>query len=109
MRREHLDEARHHLEETLRWGGNSDRCDAYNNLGIIEMRAGNSAAGRALFDAARRTQPGEPNSYLYLARSYFQDGRVDSARAVLRDGLSRAYPLDPLTQALAAVDAGRSF
>lgn len=109
MRRERLDGARKHLAVTLKWGMHAERASAYNNLGIIEMRLGRKAEGRADFEAARRTHPGEPNSYVHLARWLVQAGLPDSARAVLREGLTRAYPPDALERALAAVAAGQSF
>lgn len=109
MRQDDLEAARTHLAEVLRWGGNLDRCSAYNNLGIIAMRESRQPDGRAAFEAARRENPGEPSTYIYLARWHVASGQADSARAVLADGLLRAFPSVEPKKALAALAAGRSF
>jgi spermidine synthase len=109
MRQEDLATARAQLAEALRWGGNLDRCSAYNNLGIIAMRESRLGDGRRAFEAARGENPGEPNTYLYLARWHVAAARVDSARAVLTEGVSRAYPTTEPRRALAALAAGQAF
>jgi hypothetical protein len=93
----------------LRWGGTSERCLAYINLGILDMREGRRADGRASFEAARGEDLGEPSAYVHLARWYVAAGRPDSAAVVLREGLGQAYPTDLVRQAMDALRAGRSF
>jgi len=109
MRRNDAAQARAHLAEALRWGGSLDRCSAYNNFGILAMREDRRDDGRAAFEAARRENPGEPNTYIYLARWHVAAGHPDSARAVLAAGAERAFPSLEPKRALAALAAGQTF
>jgi Tfp pilus assembly protein PilF len=109
MRQNDLGAAQTHLAEALRWGGNLDRCSAYNNLGIIAMRQNRKPDGRAAFEAARRENPGEPNTYIYLARWHVASGQADSARVVLADGVQRAFPTAEPKKAIVALAAGQAF
>ena len=109
MRRARYDDVRRHLSEMLRWGGTSERCLAYINLGILDMREGRRADGRASFEAARHEDLGEPSAYVHLARWQLAAGRPDSAAVILREGLALAYPTDPVRKALEALGARKGL
>jgi Tfp pilus assembly protein PilF len=106
MRRERLAAAREHLALALRTGDLRQRATALNNLGILHMRAGRATQGLQAFHQARATLPGDPESYLNLARWHHQAGDEESARAALDDGLRRAYPLAPLDEARRRLERG---
>jgi Flp pilus assembly protein TadD len=86
-----------------------DRCLAYNVLGIIAMREGREAEGRAAFVAALGTHAGEASSYVNLARVQVQAGHPDSAAALLENGLARTFPNESILKVLEALRGGRGF
>jgi spermidine synthase len=109
MREDSLATAQAHLRLTLAGGTRAERCEALINLGIIEMRLGNEAAGRRAFEEAVRTQPGEGVAYVNLARWYAQGGELDSVRAVLERGRQRAVPWLDVDRAYTAFEQGQGF
>jgi Flp pilus assembly protein TadD len=103
MRTGDLTAARRFLAVTARGGTPAERAAAHNNLGILDMREGRSAEGRAKFETALSLAPREPMAYVFLARWYQALGRPDSARAVLERGLAVAEPSKPIQDELATL------
>jgi MSHA biogenesis protein MshL len=82
--------ARHALLRALRL--DPDSVAALNNLGLLELAAGNPVAAEGLFaHAVRASQDALAPAHNNLGLAHLQQGRTDAARAAF----SRALALDP--------------
>lgn len=109
MRRDSLVAARAHFRAALEFGDRRDRCVAWMNLGIIEMRQGRTEAGGEAFRSALRVHAGEAEAYVNLARWYASLSEADSVRAVLERGRKAAFPALAVEEALAALSHDQPF
>ncbi|HEV8481767.1 MAG TPA: fused MFS/spermidine synthase [Candidatus Eisenbacteria bacterium] len=100
-----LDQARRYLAVALRAESPLERSAAFVNLGLIEMREGHAAAGRAAFESARAAAPSEAEPYVYLSRWQQAAGHPDSARAVLEQGLAQARAKQPIQSEMGRLGA----
>ncbi|HEV8481184.1 MAG TPA: tetratricopeptide repeat protein, partial [Candidatus Eisenbacteria bacterium] len=100
-----LDQARRFVAVALRAESPLVRSAAFVNLGLIEMREGHAAAGRAAFESARAAAPSEAEPYVYLSRWQQAAGHPDSARAVLEQGLAQARAKQPIQSEMGRLGA----
>jgi tetratricopeptide (TPR) repeat protein len=64
---------------------------AFNNLGVIAMKSGNSVEGKALFQQAIDADGSNPGGYVNLARCLMMEKKIPEARTAL----TRATSLNP--------------
>ncbi len=73
---------------------------AYNNLGVLHLRAGRLFEAAESFEEARKLMPAHPSPRLNLGMVFERAGRVDDAIAEYRKALEVAEGFVPAMQAL---------
>jgi Flp pilus assembly protein TadD len=73
---------------------------AYNNLGVLHLRAGRLFDAAESFEEARKLMPAHPSPRLNLGLVFEHAGRVDDAIAEYRKALEVAEGFVPAMQAL---------
>jgi Flp pilus assembly protein TadD len=77
--------------------------ESLNLMGFTFMAEDKRGKAEESFRRAIDLFPNDARGYLNLSRLYFQDNRLDEARAVLEEGLGRAWDRDRLRDQLATL------
>ena len=76
---------------------------AWRILGVLDLESGDREGARRAFDRAIALEPGAGAAYAGRAEVHLAMGRVDRARADLRDASRRLEGSDPLFRKVAAL------
>ncbi len=99
MQRERLDEAQQRFKKAITLY--PQYASAYNNLGVLYMKAGDQKAGREAFEKAVSLNQQYPRAYINLARLFIAENNFREAENLLKKSLA-LEPTNPESLTLLA-------